>query len=205
VLVFAFCGCGKKKPSAFDLSTPQAAAMTFVRAIEAGDADTARRAAIAGGIEWDMVDALAHATTGMRKLRASATRRFGETETKRVIDPRSPLDLSQRLKDADVASDGNVATITPKDGQNPLKLKNVDGEWKVDVGALTRGQDITRAAPLFHAVGVAATEAAAELDAGKYQSVRELQDALQSKMFAAMREGGATTTPSAATMPTGLP
>src|SRR2546430_17205870 len=96
-------GCGKKKPGAFDLSTPQAGAMTFVRAIEAGDAETARRAAIAGGIEVDMVDAMAHATTGMRKLRAAATRRVGETEMKRVIDPRSPLDLSQRLQDADVA------------------------------------------------------------------------------------------------------
>src|SRR5439155_17020236 len=131
-----------------DLSTPQAAAMTFVRAIESGDSATARRAAIAGGIEWDMVDAMADATAGMRALREAATRKFG-ADVQRVIDPHTTIDLSAKLKDADVVSDGKSATITPKDGQNQIKLKRVEEGWKVDVGALTRGQDITQAVPMF--------------------------------------------------------
>src|SRR6266496_1204789 len=96
-------GCEKKK-AAFDLSSPQGAAMTFAKAIEAGDADTAKRAAIAGGIEVDMIDAMADATRGITALRGAATRKFGAAEVQRILDPHRPPQLSLMLIDADAMS-----------------------------------------------------------------------------------------------------
>jgi hypothetical protein len=200
-LLFALLlsGCKKQEQTGVDLSNPRAAAISFISALEKGDAPTARKAASAGGIEWDLVDAMADATSGMRALRAAAVKRFGK-DADRIIDPRTPLNVSAKLKEADVAGDENTATVTPKDGQIVIHLKHDEEGWKVDVGTLTRGQDITDVIPSFHAVGKAAATVGKEIDDGKYNSVAEVQAALDRASMAELaRQRDAATAPS--TMP----
>ena len=195
VAAIVISGCKKEEQSRFDLTNPKAAAISFITALENGDAATARKAATAGGIEWDLVDAMADATSGMRTLRSAAVKRFGR-DADRIIDPRTPLNVSEKLKDADVAGDEHSATVTPKDGQNVIHLKHDDEGWKVDVGTLTRGQDITDVIPTFHAVGKAAATVGKEIDEGKYKSVAEVQAALDRAAVTALaRQREATTGP----------
>jgi len=193
-------GCKREEQTGFNLSNPRAAAITFIVALENGDAATARKAASAGGLEWDLVDAMADATSGMRKLRAAAVNRFGK-DADRIIDPRTPLNVSAKLKDADVAGDEHSATVTPKDGQNVIHLKHDEEGWKVDVGTLTRGQDITNVIPTFHSVGKAAATVGKEIDEGKYNSVAEVQAALDRAAMAELIRLRDTTAPSTQGVP----
>jgi hypothetical protein len=71
----------------------------------------------------------------------------------------------------------------------------VEEGWKVDVGALTRGQDITQSIPMFIAIARTSKEVAGEIDAGKYDSITAVQAALQQKVIERMIQANATTAP----------
>jgi len=163
-------GCKKAPAGGQDLSTPKAAAMTFGRALEQGDAAAALAAADAGGTERDLVEAMAQSSSGMKRLLAAAHAKFGD-DAKRLEMLHSPTDIVKTLRDADVAEDADRATVTSKDGHDSLQLHRRDGEWKVDIGALIRGQDVSHAIPVFHAAGVATNKVADDIESGKCASI----------------------------------
>ena len=144
--------------------------MTFCRALEQGDADTALAAADAGGTERDLVEAMAQSSSGMKRMLAAAHAKFGD-DSKRLDTIRGTTDIVKTLDDADVAEDGDRATVTSKDGHDSLQLHRRDGEWKVDIGALIRGQDVSHAIPVFRAAGVATRNVADDIESGKCASI----------------------------------
>jgi hypothetical protein len=174
-------GCGKRD-AALDLSDPRKAAVSFTRALERGDAAIARQAAIYGGLEGDLVDAMAVLAQGITRLRAAATTRFGE-DALHKIEPGAMPDVSSRLERADVKLDGDVATVTPTSGTSPMRLKKTADGWKVDIGALIRGSDVTRLIPTFKAMGESAGDVAAQIEGGKLASIDAARDALQQGVF----------------------
>ncbi len=162
-------GCEKPK-SGPDLSTPKAAAITFTRALEQGDTTTALAAANAGGIERDLVEAMAESSSGLKILEKAANAKFGD-DAKRMNTLRGPSNIVSLLMDADVDENGDRAKVVSKNGQDSLQLQKTNGQWKVDIGALVRGQDISHAVPMFVAAGQATRKVADDINSGKCTTV----------------------------------
>ena len=199
-------GCKKKAQATHDLSSPSAAALTFARSLDAGDAAGAKSAALSGGIENDLLDAMALSIPAQRKLYATARDRFGEAAAKALVQQTSVHAVSL-IAESEIAMDetGKIATLTTKDGKNSLQVKKVaDGEWKVDVGAMIRGQDVTQMVPMLRALATAATDVAAQISAGKIDSGDEARLAMARAQFRAMT-GSEPGTRSASTSPSTAP
>src|SRR5437763_12436424 len=64
--------------AAADLSSPKAAAMTFAKAVEAGDVQAAKAAAINEGENAQLIETLTEVAANVNKLRDAAKAKFGD-------------------------------------------------------------------------------------------------------------------------------
>jgi hypothetical protein len=113
--------------------------------------------------------------------------KFGD-DAKLLIAMETQAPIAKKMAEGDVEQNAMIATIRSKDGKDTLQLKNVDGQWKVDIGALIRGQDISQVVPMFRAVGKAAQQVADEIDSGKCKTVAEARAAMGQRMESARKE-----------------
>ena len=81
--------------------------------------------------------------------------------------------LARKFAEGDVEQNALLATLKSKDGRDKLQLKNIDGQWKVDIGALIQGRDVSAIVPMFRAVGTASRKLADEIESGKCKTVDE--------------------------------
>jgi hypothetical protein len=161
-----------------DLTTPRSAALIFTRALESGDADTAKNAVYGSGMELEWVEAMAAAMSGMRQLVAAAEKQFGPAAYTLVAGRRT-LRISGALANAEVQMNGDRATVIPSGGEDTkLPMKRIEGNWKVDIGMLTRGEDIGGIVKQLRAVGATAPRLTKDVEAGKFKGVNEVQRAM---------------------------
>jgi len=185
-----------------DLSTPKAAALAFAKALESGDAATAKSAAVGDAQTQDVVGALAEVAAQNVKLRDAATAKFGAEASTKIARKMSTEDMSKQLDASEIKENGDTATITTKDSpSNPLTLKKVDGKWKVDMLAGASGPELAQQLPMIKSFGGVMNELATEITDGKYKTVEEAQTALQTKMMAAMANMRRPPTTAPATQP----
>lgn len=182
----AAAGCNKN-----DLSTPKSAAKSFAKAMEAGDAEAAKAASTGG--DPKMIESMAKVAGNMKKLKEAAVSKFGEEGKSIGGGPGGKGDgLSEMVKQVDESTEqitGDTATLTPKGGGEVLKMKKVNGDWKMDVSQLGGGM-AQLGAGMFDAMAKAAAETTDEINAGKYKTAKEAQTALGMKMVGAMMGGG---------------
>jgi hypothetical protein len=172
----AFGGCGRQEGAVeVDLTTPRSAATVFTRALEAGDVETAKSAAYGGGLEIEWVEAMAQAMPGMRRLVAAAEVKFGD-EAHSLVAGKQTLNLSGTLADAEVQMNGERATVIPVGGDGTkFPMKRIDGKWKIDVGLLTRGEDISDIVKQLRVVGQVAPQLTKDVEAGKFKTAQALR------------------------------
>jgi hypothetical protein len=202
--MFVFGGCKKKKAQIPypDYATPKNAAVTFARAMERDDVKVAQESSVAGGMEVELVEAMCHATHALKELGKLAHEKFGE-DAERTLRGAGSIDASEALAAGEVTFDGDArATVNPTVGQAivPVQKNEDDDLWKVDVGALIKGDDVTRAIPLLKVVATAAAEVQADLAGGKLKNIDETKTALMRRITAAAGKQGVSTS-----MPTSLP
>ena len=167
-----------------DLSTPKGAAKNFATAMENGDADGAKRAST--GADPAMIDSMVKLAGNMKKLRDAAVSKFGD-QGKDLLGSAGgadSMDMAKKVDDADVKEDGDNATLTPKSGGQPIKLKKISGEWKVDASELTEMVS-KMGGGMFDSMSQAATDTASDINAGKFKTAQEAQQAFGSKMMSA--------------------
>ena len=194
VLLCAAAGGCKREEAKIevDLTTPRSAAMVFTRAIENGDPETAKSAAYGAGLEIEWVEAMTRAMTGMRQLVTASQAKFG-AEAQSLVAGKQTLQLSGALTDAEVQMTGDRATVVPTGGDGTkIPMKRIDGNWKIDVGMLTRGQDITMVVKQLRAVGEAAPTLAKDVEAGKYKTIRDVRVEITRLVVESMYPGAAT-------------
>ena len=170
-------GCGRSSDAKvqIDLTTPRSAATVFTRALEAGDAETAKSAAYGGGLEIEWVEAMAQAMAGMRQLVAATQAKFGG-EAESLIAGKQTLKMSNTLAEAEIQINGERATIIPTSGDGlKIPMKRIDGSWKVDVGLMTRGEDISYIVKELRALGEIAPRMSKDVEAGKFATVTEIR------------------------------
>ncbi len=165
------CGCKKT-----DLSTPQAAAEAFAAAAEAGDTDVAKAAGT--GADDNAVADFARMVHAGKTLHDASMSTFGEKggHLPPGYDGRKmPV---RALKDATLAIDGDSATLTPKDGGMPRRLKKVDGVWKAEVLDMAPWPMPAS----MESAAKAMEETTDDIKAGKLKTADEAAQALEAKL-----------------------
>jgi len=184
-------GCASHKPAphvAADLTSPKAAALTFLRAISAGDVQTAKSACIGTEREKASVEALSTLITGLRAYDQAVNTRFGveaaqtDAQLKQAIS--DLLDVSiTHAENAMVHEGPQTATVEPAAGGVRLRarpaiyLRKDQNHWKVDLA--TTAQADKRFDPetsqQYAVAGNALHQAADKINAGRYKSLAEAQ------------------------------
>lgn len=165
-----------------DLSTPKGAAKAFANAMEKGDAEAAKRASTGGNPA--VVESMAKAMGSSKKLRDAAVAKFGD-EGKNIMgqENNEMAELAKTVDESEVKEDGDNATLKPKTGE-PVKLKKINGEWKVDLTEMMATMG-TMGTGMIDSMSKAASETADDIQAGKYKTMSEAQQAFGAKMVAA--------------------
>ena len=202
-IFLASSGCKKKKEIPYpDFSTPKNAAVTFARAMERDDAQVAQQASLAGGMEVDLVENMCHATHALKELAKASKAKFGEAGDKELRGA-ATVDASIAFANGEVTMDGeDRATVAPTGGQTavPVQRNPDDDTWKVDIGALIKGDDVTHSIPLLKVLAQAANEVRTEMQAGKLNTPEDVKKSLSGKIVQLAHESGAPTK-----LPTSLP
>ena len=187
VVLLAVCAMTAGSARAADQSTPKKAAESFGTALVAGDNKAVREVSQGTDAEYKTVDALGTMVGAMKKLSDAASAKYGKDNA--ISKGAKDMDIAAELEKSEVKEDGDKATITnkEKDEKNPMKLVKKDGKWFVDLSSLPKeGMDqVVKMAP---AMSKAATEVAGEIKADKYKTAEEAQQALGTKMLAAMMQ-----------------
>jgi hypothetical protein len=176
-------------PPKVDLSTPKAGATAFAKALENGDLEAAKAASIADEKGVQILELLVPVMGSMKKFSDAATAKFGEEGKKISGENAEGLNIAKQIEEAEIKETGDTATLATKNSKEPLKMKKVDGEWKVDIASMDTGgaaADIEKAKPMFTAMAKAAAEETQAINEGKYKTADEAKQAFAMKLMAAM-------------------
>jgi hypothetical protein len=175
-----------------DPSSPKGVAAAFFKAMEAGDAATAKSLATGKDKQLAVIDLLVPVFHSFKELETAAVKKWGDEGRKALSQnqgggPGTP-DFNEQLKTAKEEINGDTATIIPAnanvDKKDQLKLKKVDGKWKLDMASLpAEGIDDPAATKMLSAVAEVAKSTAAEIDQGKYASAKEAKEAMTKKLI----------------------
>ena len=164
--------------------SPKGAASAFFKAMESGDAKAARAVAVGSEKQLAMLDLLVPVFGEFKKLENAAVKKWGEEARKGLSqDGQGGPDFDKQLKAATEKTDGDSATISPPDNRDPIRLKKVDGRWKVDMGMLKVDEmDVADASKKWRLMSDAARSTAAEVEQGKYATPVDARKALEQKL-----------------------
>ena len=166
-----------------DLSTPKKAASAFAKAVEANNIDAAKSASVGSDEDYKLVQAIGAFIASARELRDASVAQFGEAGKGISNDELS--NLSKQVEASDEKITGDTATLGKPEEHDPMKLKKVDGNWKVDLASIPDKDQMGKALPKMQKV---MTTAATEIKSGKYKNVDEAKQAIGQQMFAVVAE-----------------
>ncbi len=211
-----------------DPAGPRGTVAAFFKAIEGGDGAAARAMVMGSEKQMAVLDAMVPVMSGFKALETAAVKKWGD-DGKKIAQgegggPGPNLDIAKKLDGAKEQIADDVATVTPVADsagkeESPIKLKKVDGKWKIDLSGLpTDGMESPAALNMLKAMGDAAKKTAGEIEAGKYATVDAAKDALRQQILpilkstkdaqrSATQPGAAppTSTPPTTTPPTPTP
>jgi hypothetical protein len=182
------CSSSHAPRTPLDLSGPKAAALTFLRAISAGDVRTAQSACIGSNEEKASVGAMSTLISGLRAYDQAISTHFGleavqsDTQLKQAIADLADTPI-QHIESAIVKEGPLTASVEPAAGgirlraRPPIYLRKQKEFWKVDLSQTSQadprfGPDITKQ---YLAAGNALHRAASRINAGRYHSLAEAQ------------------------------
>jgi hypothetical protein len=176
---------GATADSTPDLSTPKKAALAFAHAMERGDVAGAEAASIGSAEDDHLLQVIAGLVGAARQLRDAGVARFGDAG-KSIVSCDTIANLSQQIATAGESITGNTAIVVHPREIDPMKLRRGDdGQWKVDLAAMSDKQSKMRVIPRVTKV---LTTGAADLRAGKYHTAADANDAIGQQMFAIISE-----------------
>ena len=174
--------------------SPKGAASAFFKAMETGDTKTAKSLAIGSDKQLAMLDMLVPVISGFKQLENSAVKKWGEDGRKALSQNQSGsgMDFDKELRAATEQVDGDNATITSsrtEQRKEPMKLKKVGGQWKVDMSSLPSDNlDNPQTAKVMKIMSDAAKETASEIDQGKHASADAAKKSMTQKMMPAIMQ-----------------
>jgi len=202
--VLALCGALIAAPlsvRADDAADVKAAATGFFKAMETGNAAEAKAAASGSDKQLALLDTLVPVVSAFKQLENAAVKKWGEEGRKTLTQGQgggpNPFNFEEELKKADVKVDGGNATIMaanakPEEKKEPMKLKKVEGKWKMDMGSIpSEGLDDPNTTKMLKAMADVAKSTATEIDQGKYASANAAKEAMGQKILPLILGAGA--------------
>jgi len=166
-----------------DLSTPRKAAIAFAKGVESGDMTAVKATAIGTDSDYKLVESIMGLIGANKELRAAAIEKFGEDG--KQISTEDLSNISKQMEQGDEKIDGDTATVGKPDEKDPMKLKKIEGNWKVDLASIPEKEQMTKAMPKMRKV---MTGAAADIKAGKYKTIEDAKTAVGQQIFAVVAE-----------------
>lgn len=188
-------GCAPQEPAPVprvpsDLSGPKAAALTFLRAIAAGDARTAQEASIGTPAEKQWPAAVAELVAGLHRYDRAIVARFGAQATSADVDLRQALqtmtlDPIAHIESGILSESTETAVIYPAAlgiklaAHPPMKLRKDKSGWKVDLSAMSDlpGHEMP-AVRQYRAAAKTLNDVARQIQSGRYRSLADAQQAI---------------------------
>jgi len=174
--------------------SPKGVASQFFKAMESGDAKAARSVATGSDKQLAMLDMLVPVISGFKQLENAAVKKWGE-EARKTLSQNgggAGMDFEKQLKASSEKIEGDTATITspsPDQQREPMKLKKVDGKWKVDMSSMkAENMDNPQTSKMLQVMSDAAKATATEVEQGKYQSAEEAKKAMGQKIIPALMQ-----------------
>jgi hypothetical protein len=184
-----------------EAASPAEVAMAFARAMDVGDAGAAKSWTLPGEGQTRLVEAMASMTRSQQRLLKVATRRFGDS-AKILVGPFADPELVATVGRSKLSVEGETALIRERPGEIFLKLRRVEGRWRVDVEGLIEGQVRKENIPALEQCARICEEMADQVAAGKYATTREAWFAMIRLIKASSRRAASgPTTKGAATRP----
>jgi len=186
---------------------PKAAMKSFYQALEAGDVPALRASfATTSDAERQLADAFVDEVTAAKALGEAAKAKFSATGD--ALTRGIPAhDQIAALDKADVAIDGDAATLKLPGQVKPIRLVKSDGRWRIaidDFAGVTPEKIPVQTGVLKDMAG-AFNSVAADINADKFPSAQDAQRALQQKLqvilFDALKKNPPTTAPARTTKP----
>lgn len=201
--------CGLTRAQAPDASTPKAAAKSLRAAVDAADDQAVRRLLL---VDNDPEQKLAGAYAGLilagKNLADAARQKFptaADAFTQGTIRPED----SARIDAASVSIDGDSATLVFADGNETMKLRRIDGAWRIVVAQepdkSTPGHRAEQYA-LVQGLADAINQCAEDIKSDKFADVDDAKNAVKDRvgtvLARAMQSNPPTSRPTtAATQP----
>jgi hypothetical protein len=173
-----------------DPASPKAALKALYEALEASDASAVRNLLHAtNDAEKDLADAFAAQLTAAKALGDAAAKKYGATGD--ALSKGLPVkDQFLQLQAAQLTTEGDNATIKLPGQSNPLRLKRVNGNWKILVadyaGGGGGGNDLAGQAAVLKDMTAVFDTVANDINTDKLPTPQDAQRALQQKLQAVL-------------------
>ena len=166
---------------------PKVVSVALAKAIAAEDLKAIHQLCTGTAEQFQTVETMATALGSIRKFKSACDKQFGPANSLSKNLAGMP-DLVAEAKKETFKSEGDVATAVNKDKpdeKHPMKLKLVDGEWKVDLASM--GDEVATQAAVMASVAKVFKEGADDINAGKYGTAEEAAAAIFPKLQAAQQ------------------
>ena len=172
---------------AVDDSTPEAAIRTFFGALAKGDSRSALQLLTSPDKMAEWAEIQAKTSLAFKHLGMAAVARFGD-EGKSLQLP-VPAELSlQKLETVKPVLDGDTAKW-PVNPKAPLKMKSVDGHWKLEIyESFPSPSDVKQANSVHGRIAAYVAKIAADLEEGKFKSLAEVREEFKRQREAMNRD-----------------
>jgi F0F1-type ATP synthase membrane subunit c/vacuolar-type H+-ATPase subunit K len=191
--------------AAADQTTPQGTLILLTRAMQSGESAGAKPLLLATSpAETALADVLMQSIDINGHFRGAVAKSFGDGVADMFAGSNADLaEAEKNIAHAKVTIDKDHATIEADPQGDPVKLTQIDGQWKLAMSGISASDMDRTQKDLKIRMGIM-SQVTDELGQGKYKTPEELSDALKSRLALAMLqaakdEQGAATQP--ATMP----
>ena len=156
-----------------DVSTPKKAAVSFAKAVSAGDTTAMKALSIGTDAEFALVKSLSDVVASTRKLEEAAAKKFGE-EGK--LPKEMSMDLVTDLETGEEKIAGDHATLITKnkpEDQFPMTLKKEGEGWKVELSNLAKDPMAAAMAQMIPTMVKGMDIVTKNINDGKYKTAAE--------------------------------
>jgi hypothetical protein len=183
----AYAAGTTSQPAPPDYSTPVAAAKSLYNAVQADDPGAIQDVLYAANDqEKQLCRTFADLLVAGRKLQEAVRSKFAQGDANFAAPMITQSDLAKYDQGHEqISADGDEAQLTLSGQAHPLKFKKVEGKWKViasDYAGATPANLPQQMHTLARLTRVL-TEAAADVDSGKYPTAAEAEAGIQQKLY----------------------
>jgi hypothetical protein len=172
-----------------DRSTPKKTAVSFGKALSAGDMETVHKVATGTAAEFALCKSMAEMIQASKRLNEAATGKFGDDGK---LPKELTMDIVADFEAADEKIDGNTAALVIKgkaDDQFPPTFKKDGDNWTLDLTNMDKHPASAGMAQMFSVMTKAMDTVDKNINDGKYKAFPEVMADLAAQMSAAAGAG----------------